>query len=83
MKNQKTKALYLYDQKQYDEAAAVTAIGTVFKGNSVITAFNELAYFTGLTSIVERAFLSDVNLKSIVIPDGLRRGALVQPILTH
>lgn len=33
------------------EAAAVTDIGTVFKGQSEITSFNELEYFTGLHAI--------------------------------
>lgn len=40
----------------YAEAAAVTDIGTTFKGNTNIIAFNELKYFTGLTAIANSAF---------------------------
>jgi hypothetical protein len=32
-----------------EEAAAVTSLGVVFKGNTEITSFDELQYFTGLT----------------------------------
>lgn len=39
-----------------EEAAAVTTLGTVFKGKTNITTFNELQYFTGLTSINNYAF---------------------------
>ena len=41
----------------YDEAAVVTSIGTVFKGNTTITKFNELQYFTSLTSLSRASFL--------------------------
>lgn len=50
------------------EAAAVTDIGTVFKSNSTISAFNELQYFTELTSINYQAFYNCKNLTSIIIP---------------
>lgn len=33
------------------EAAAVTSIGTVFKGVNTITHFEEFKYFTGVTSL--------------------------------
>ncbi|MBR4365713.1 MAG: serine/threonine protein kinase, partial [Bacteroidaceae bacterium] len=33
----------------FNEAAAVTDLGEVFKGNTEITSFDELQYFTGLT----------------------------------
>jgi len=52
-----------------DEAAAVTELGEVFKGNTDITSFDELQYFTGLTSIGENAFDGCENLTSIVIPN--------------
>ena len=48
------------------EAAAVTDLGTVFKGQK-ISYFNELQYFTGLTSIASNAFYNSY-LASIVIP---------------
>ena len=39
-----------------DEAAAVSDLGEVFKGNTSITSFDELVYFNGLTSIGKNAF---------------------------
>jgi len=53
------------------EAAAVTDLGQVFKGNTQITAFDELQYFTGLTSIKESAFFGCSNLVSINLPDNI------------
>ena len=41
-----------------EEAAAVTYLGEVFKENEVITSFDELQYFTGLTSIGSKAFFA-------------------------
>ena len=55
----------------YTEAAAVTTLGEVFKNNDDITTFNELQYFTGLTSIVDHAFGGCGNLTSVVIPVGV------------
>ena len=54
------------------EAAAVTDLGTVFKGNTEITSFNELQYFTGLTNIEDYAFQSCYNLTSITIPNSVK-----------
>lgn len=54
----------------YDEAAAVTDIGTTFQ-YSEITSFDELEYFTGLTAISGSAFRDCYNLTSINIPDGV------------
>lgn len=54
-----------------DEAAAVTDLGMVFKGNEDITSFNELQYFTGLTSISNGAFSGCSNLISVIMPDGI------------
>ena len=34
-----------------DEAAAVTSLGSVFRGNKTITSFEELRHFTGLAAI--------------------------------
>ena len=52
------------------EAAAVTneALGETFRGNTEITSFDELQYFTGLTRIPLNAFYGDSALKSVVIP---------------
>ena len=53
------------------EAAAVTSIGTVFKDNTNILSFNELKYFTGLTTINEYAFSNCTNLTSFAIPNSV------------
>lgn len=53
----------------YAEAAAVTNLGTVFKNNSTITTFDELQYFTGLTSIGDNAFDFCTNLTSVQLPN--------------
>ncbi len=55
----------------YAEAAAVTDLGQVFKSNYTITSFDELQYFTGLTSIGEQAFIVCSSLASIVIPNSV------------
>lgn len=52
----------------YQEAKAVTAIGTEFKGSTAITSFEELRYFKNLKSIGAEAFAGCSQLKSIVIP---------------
>ena len=53
------------------EAAAVTDIGTAFKGNTQITSFDEISYFTGLTSIASQAFNGCTGLTSITIPENI------------
>ena len=55
----------------YVEAAMVTDLGSVFKGNGNITSFDELQYFTGLSSIGSMAFLFCNGLTSIVLPGSL------------
>lgn len=55
----------------FAEAAAVTTIGTVFKNNTSITSFDELQYFTSLTSIGNEAFYGCTNLASVTLPDNL------------
>ena len=54
-----------------DEAAAVTDLGNVFKQNFKITSFDELRYFTGLTSIGNSTFYNCRGLTSITIPEGV------------
>jgi len=53
------------------EAAVVTDLGGVFKGNKTITSFDELWYFTGLTSISDEAFRGCSALTSVIIPEGV------------
>ena len=55
----------------YDEAAAVSSIGEVFRDKKNITSFEELRYFTGLTEISNNAFSGCAKLTSIVIPDNV------------
>ena len=55
------------------EAAVVTDLGEVFKGNTAITSFDELWYFTGLTSIRDEAFRGCRALTSVIIPEGVTR----------
>ena len=55
----------------YDEAAAVSDLGVVFTHNTEITSFNELQYFTGLTSIGQMAFYNCSGLTSITIPNSV------------
>ena len=55
----------------YIEAAAVTDLGGAFRRKVDITSFDELQYFTGLTSIEEEAFYGCDNLSSVVIPNSV------------
>ena len=52
------------------EAQGVSSLETAFRGKS-ITHFEELRYFTGLTSIGDYCFANCNKLTSIVIPDGV------------
>lgn len=52
----------------YEEAAAVTSLGVVFKNNTEIISFDELQYFTGLTAISNYAFNGCSNLTTIEFP---------------
>lgn len=53
------------------QAAAVTSIGTWFKGNTVIETFDEFEKFTGVTSITTSTFEDCTNLKNIDFPNSL------------
>ena len=55
------------------EAAAVTSLGEVFAGNTAIASFNELRYFTGLTSIDGEAFAECAGLSAVMIPANVTR----------
>ena len=54
----------------FDEAAAVTDIGKVFK-QQYFTRFNELEYFTNLTAIPDSAFCFCSLLEEIRLPQGI------------
>ena len=54
----------------YAEAAAVTDIGTKFKGSSII-AFNELKYFTGIMEIHNEAFSGCTSLWKIAMTNNI------------
>ena len=55
----------------FDEAAAVTSLGTAFKNNTQIEEFSELQYFTGLTSIYTSAFNGCTALQSVILPSSI------------
>ena len=62
-------------QLSYAEAAAVTTLNpsgegnnSVFKGNTTITSFDELQYFTGLSVISLYAFQNCTALTSVTLP---------------
>ena len=58
------------------EAAAVTTLkvdgNSVFRGNTTITSFDELQYFSELIELPDNAFLDCQNLKSVILPSKLR-----------
>ena len=53
------------------EAALVTDIDTVFRGDTDILSLDVLRYFTGLTSIGYEAFKGCSNLSSAIIPNSV------------
>ena len=57
------------EELSYNEAAAVTDLGDTFRHNEDIISFDELQYFTGLTSIGYEAFAWCNSLVSIIIPN--------------
>ena len=57
----------------YAEAAAVADIGDVFSGNANIIAFTEFKYFTGITSLSNKAFWRCRKLWKITLPKHLTK----------
>lgn len=67
----------------YDEAAAVTTLGTAFTGNTEIETFGELKYFTGLKwgdvpaltggDNLHGAFDGCTNLRFVVLPSNIKQ----------
>lgn len=55
----------------FAEAASVMDIGTVFSGNTNIIAFDELKYFTGISSIPARAFKGCTSLCIVNLPSNI------------
>ena len=55
-----------------EELGYVNTLDTVFKGSNIKT-FDELKYFTGLTSIEEESFCGATNLQSIIIPNNIKK----------
>ena len=53
------------------EAASVSDIGELFRGNSNIKTFEELRYFTSLKEIPDNAFRECSNLVSIYLPESV------------
>lgn len=51
-----------------NEAASVNSLADVFAGNVKLTSFDELQYFTGLSTIREQDFSGCTGLTSVVIP---------------
>lgn len=52
-----------------EDLAAVTALNALDWSGTSITSFDELQYFTGLTSITDNAFYGCSGLTSVTIPD--------------
>lgn len=55
----------------YDEAASVTSLNYAFQNWDNITSFDELQYFTGLTTIYDWEMAACDNLVSITLPESL------------
>ena len=55
----------------FDEAAAVTSIGTIFRSKTSIVSFMELSYFTGIDEIPDNAFSGCSSLLKIALPQNV------------
>ena len=58
-------------EMSYAEADVVMSLGEVFRSDTLISSFNELQYFIGLTSISNYAFSNCSSLTSIEIPNSV------------
>ena len=56
----------------FEEAAQVTSIGELFRGNDKLKYFEELKYFTGLTEIPSDAFRNASNLVALYLPKNIQ-----------
>ena len=56
----------------YEEAAAVTDLGSTFNGAISIKSFDEFRHFTSITSLPDAAFANSSSLISIVLPPSVR-----------
>lgn len=56
---------------EMSEAAAVSSLGYVFSNNNEIVTFDELKFFTGLTSLYSSAFSNCTELEKITLPEKL------------
>lgn len=54
------------------EASNLTSLGEVFKGNTEIQSFDELQYFTSLTSVGNNAFDGCTGLKHVTLSDNIK-----------
>ena len=54
-----------------NEAADITNVGTIFRGNTLITSFSEFGYF-GVTNLKQYAFSGCTRLATLGLPDSLK-----------
>lgn len=76
-KNVKAKCIAKWDSNgdgelDGEEVASITSLGTVFQNDTLIKVFDELKYFTGLTTIGQYQLSGCTNLTSIVLPSTIQ-----------
>lgn len=54
-----------------EQIQAVTSIGSVFKGNTVIETFDELEKFTGLSGTLSNTFYGCTSLRAVKLPPNI------------
>ena len=54
------------------QCAAVSSIGTKFKGNTTISSFNEFVNFTNLNELASEVFRACSNLSAIMLPSTIK-----------